>query len=523
MKHPNQTTPSRAAIACSSVSVSFGQVRAAVDVSLELARGGIHALVGENGAGKSTLSHVLAGLRRPDAGQVWIEGNSLQTGHVASARSLGVAMVQQHDALPRQLTVAEALELFEPSGRGTYRRGRLTSHWQQRLASFGVVVDAGRRLAELPVETVQAVDIARALASSPKVLILDEPTSLLAPKARDLLFDRLRAIAAEGVTVVVVLHKLSEVYAVADTVTAMRSGAIVAGPSALSDVTPRDLVQAMTGRDEGVESPWDISRQEAAAQTQPTDRSTGVPVLRLERVSVASSDSEPGLEDVSLRVFGGEVLGIAAVSGNGERLAVETVVGLATPENGELFLCGESASQLSVGQRRQLGLGVLPFDRNREALSRSAPLWQNVAIGELIAQPRSSVMPISVKTLRLRAAEALNRWNVRFAHVGQAASTLSGGNAQRLVLARELHRELRLLVAANPTTGLDLVSTEAVRSAIAELRANGVGVLLVTQDLDELLALSDRVLVLHRGRVAGEFEKPFSVEAIGSSMLGAAV
>jgi len=505
------------AIECQDVDLSYGAVRAVKDVSLSLPAGKIHAVVGQNGAGKSSLAHVLAGLKSPDAGAVSVGELPLRLGDVRDARRLGVEIVQQHFSLPKSLSVAETLELFGPTGRGIYRRRSLHRHWQGELAEFGIEIDPTARIGDLPVETVQLFEITRALLADAKVLILDEPTALLSPDAIDRLFARLRVIAGRGVTVVVVLHKLREVYDVAETVSVMRNGGLVLGPQPLAQITQAELIHAMTG---------EAAAYQAAAAAQsplpldaPVRIATAEPLLKLSAVTTRASAAEPGLDGISLTVAPGEIVGVAGVAGNGQRQLVEVVAGLTEQIDGVVWFDGRDLAGVSAGDRRRQGLALVPFDRTAEALSKETSLWENVAIKDLVTRSsrRPRLLPIS--GMRKKTDELLTDWSVSYFDVRQAAGTLSGGNAQRVVLARELRDGVRLVVIANPTTGLDLASTGFVHATLERLRSDGVAILLVSPDLDELMKLSDRIAVMLNGRIAADMAPPYAIAEIGAAML----
>ena len=540
------------AVRCRVLGVSFGTVRALHDVSLDLAPGRIHALVGQNGAGKTTLAKVLGGLQAPDTGEVHIEGRPIPPGDVRAAKAAGLAMVHQHFSLPPSFTVAEALELaaVRPGGHPVYRRADLHRRWQDDVAEIGGAASLSTRIRDLPVEARQSLEIVRALAAEARVLLLDEPTALLTPTATDALFERLRRLRDGGVTILVVLHKLREVAAVADTVSVLRDGALVLGPAEMSEVSQGQLSDAIVGpgaTDGGV-----VGVEAASAGYQHT-------LLELAGVSSAESAFEPGLTDVDLRVEAGEIVGIAGVEGNGQRSLVSVIAGLNAVTEGTVRIGGDEVTRAAPARRRLRGLRLVPFDRNTEGISRSAPLWLNqsalrlldrehVPTGVYIRVPRrrithTDVLPrrrptrsalrlqgwcrrcyplISLRQFKRQATEAMDLWRVRYETVTQPAESLSGGNVQRLILSRELADGVEALVAAQPTRGLDFAATEFVRRSLRGLREAGAGVLLVSSDLDELFELSDRVTVMYGGRIGARFEPPYDRRAVGDAMTGAA-
>ena len=321
------------AVRCRGLGVSFGAVRALRDVSLDLAPGRIHALVGQNGAGKTTLAKVLGGLQAPDTGEVHIGGQAIGSGDVRGARAAGLAMVHQHFSLPPSFTVAEALELSgaRPGGHSVFRRSDLHRRWQADVAEIGGEASLSTRIRDLPVEARQSLEIVRALATEARVLLLDEPTALLTPTATEVLFERLRRLRDDGVTILVVLHKLREVAAVADTVSVLRDGALVLGPNEMSEVSQGDLSDAIVGP--ASQGDRAIGVETAATGEQQT-------LLELAGVSSRESAFEPGLTGVDVRVEAGEIVGIAGVEGNGQRSLVSVIAGLNAVTSGTVRIGG---------------------------------------------------------------------------------------------------------------------------------------------------------------------------------------
>ena len=548
MTAPSEPAPAGTpAVRCRSLGVSFGAVRALHDVSLELAPGRIHALVGQNGAGKTTLAKVLGGLQVPDTGDVWIGASALPPGDVRAAKAAGLAMVHQHFSLPPSFTVAEALELTgaRPGGRALYRRGALHQRWQDDVAEIGGEASLATRIRDLPVEARQSLEIVRALATEARVLLLDEPTALLTPAAIEALFERLRRLRDGGVTVLVVLHKLREVAAVADTVSVLRDGELVLGPADMSGVSQGRLSDAIVGpgaRDDdavgvsgagGGVGGTGIGADGAgdASGTGGGDGAGGAPgtggdgrrtLLELAGVSSGESAFEPGLAGIDLRIESGEIVGIAGVEGNGQRSLVSVVAGLTPTGEGSVRIGETDVTRAAPARRRLRGLRLVPFDRNAEGISRSAPLWLNQSALRLLGRRRKRSPLISLRQYKQQATGAMDLWRVRYDTVGQPAESLSGGNVQRLILSRELAPGLEVLVAAQPTRGLDFAATDFVRRSLRGLREAGAGVLLVSSDLDELFELSDRLAVMYGGRIVARFESPYDRRAVGDAMTGAA-
>lgn len=514
-----------AALSCDEVSVSFGALRALSDVSLSFPRGGLHVVVGQNGAGKSTLARVFAGLVAPDHGRVHVAGREIPTGDVSASRRAGLEMVHQSFTLPPSMTVAEALELFDTRPRRTpyYRRRALEAQWHDDLERTGLDIDPRARIRDLPIETLQAVEITRALAADADVLLLDEPTAVLSPAAVEALFARLRGLRDRGVTVITILHKLREVAALAETVAVLRDGRVTLPPTSLADTDDRELSAHIVGEQRRYVSVGPAHGEAAVAVAVAGDASALVSddLLEVAGVATQASATEPALVDVSVRVRRSEIVGVAGVEGNGQRALVGVITGLQPATAGSMTLHGDDVTAGAASQRRAAGLRVIPFDRNTQGISQSSPLWHNVSVlGVLLGRWRRRRL-LQLGRLRRQSAAALDQWQVRYSDIDQLAGGLSGGNVQRLIIARELSAGLTLLIAAQPTRGLDLVATEFVRRTLGDLRASGAGVLLVSSDLDELFELSDRLLVMSGGRIVAEFAPPFELERVGAAMVGA--
>lgn len=506
-------TPLHPAIRVEGVSVAFGDVRALREVSLSLGHGLIHVLVGQNGAGKTTLARVVAGLITPDTGSFWIDGKLIPAGDVPAARRAGVEMVHQSFTLPPSFTVAEALEFATDRDEATevFSRRTLEARWREELDKAGLDISVRSRIRELPIEALQSLEITRALVSNAQILILDEPTALLAPAGITRLFDRLRKLRDDGITVIVVLHKLDEVAAIAERIAVLRDGVLVVPPTDASEVSQGMLADEIVGTHVATELPKSTLGAD--------DRQA--PHLVLTRVRTKGQPPEPALVDIDLTVNSHEILGIAGVEGNGQRSLVGVVTGLDGIESGAIELAGDEVTDMSLPDRRAIGLRIVPFDRNTEGVSQSSALWENVAVLEVVTRQGDRNPLISIGGLKARAKEAMDRWNVKYGDIGQTAGELSGGNIQRLILSRELAPGASLLVAAQPTRGLDIAATALVRAALRELRTESGSVLLVSSDLDELFELSDRLIVMRGGALVAQFEPPYDRRTVGDAMIGA--
>jgi ABC-type uncharacterized transport system ATPase subunit len=521
----NSLPQSPPALECRDVTVRYGDVVALSGVGVAFEEGRIHAVVGQNGAGKTTFARVASGLVRPQSGEVSVRGRAVATGHVREARLAGVELVHQSFALPPSFTVAEAMEFGAQGHSGLFSRAGLRRRWKPHLEALGIEVDPRRRIRDLPVETQQSVEIARALVTDAKVLILDEPTAVLSPAGIETLFARVRRLKANGVTVILILHKIREVLAVADTVTVLRGGRRVAGPLPCAEVGPAALAQLIIG----TEAAQALDRADAqamlgeggevAADERANATSSRAPLLRLEGVSTRPDPEGPALEDLSLAIQPGEIVGIAGVEGNGQRTLVRAIADLAEIRSGTIEIDGHAVTQVSLAERRGRGLRIIPFERNVEGLSLSSSLWENWSARGLLQA--GLLKPISPARWRRASDAALKAWDVRYATTTQRAGSLSGGNAQKVILAREMDPDARIIVAAQPTRGLDIGATAFVWASLRDARARGCGVLLISSDLDELFDISDRVIVLTSGRIAGRFQRPFSRAAVGAAMTGA--
>jgi simple sugar transport system ATP-binding protein len=479
------------AVSLRGITRRFGPVVANDDVSLDLAPGEIHALVGENGAGKTTLMRVLYGMIAPDAGAIEVEGRAARIQHPADAMRLGLGMVHQHFMLVDPLTVAENVTLgrepYYPLG--GYDRARAEREVAALAERYRLPVEPGARVASLPVGAQQRVEILKALHRGARVLILDEPTAVLTPQEVDELFGVLRALRDQGVTIVLITHKLAEVKALAHRVTVMRAGRVVGGGTADSLSTER-IAELMVGR------------PVATALTRGT-RTPGAAALEAHGLFVRDDRGLDAVRGVSFAVRAGEIVGIAGVEGNGQHELVECLAGLRPPARGEVRIGG---ARPRAGARAHLdaGLAHIPSDRLRRGLVPEMTLSENLILG---LQHERSLGPgpfLDPRRLEARARRLLSEFDVRPAEPRYRAAQLSGGNQQKLIAARELSRGVRAVLAAHPTRGVDLGAVAFLHGRLLAERDAGRAVLLVSSELSEILALSDRVLVLFAGRIAHE-------------------
>jgi simple sugar transport system ATP-binding protein len=479
-------------------------------VDFEAAAGEVHALLGENGAGKSTLSNILTGLYRPDEGEIFLAGKRTHFSSPRDALDAGIFMVHQHFRLVEPFTVAENIVLGDHRGEG--RRFRLRrSAIEQRVAElsrrYGLVVDPRAHIWQLSLGEQQRVEILKALYREARVLVLDEPTAVLTPQEAEALFVTLREMAAEGRTVIFISHKLHEVKAVSDRVTVLRGGRVV-GTVPTAEATPRSLAALMVGR-------------ELDGGGTPRAHVPGEPILELTDVCAADDRGGTGLRNVSLAVRAGEIVAIAGVAGNGQRELAETIAGIRAPTAGEIAVAGKRLRGGDPRRALAAGIAYVPEDRLGTGVAPSLSIASNLVLRSYRAADTSRGPLLRLRRIRERAHELIARYRIAAPGPHAPARLLSGGNLQKVVLAREFSGRPRLVVAASPTRGLDVGAIETVHTYLNDAAADGVGVLLVSEDLDEILALADRIAVMYEGQIVGETSRAeANVEEIGLLMAG---
>jgi ABC-type uncharacterized transport system ATPase subunit len=500
------------AVSMHGITKRFPGVLANDAVDFEAAVGEVHALLGENGAGKSTLSNILTGLYRPDEGEIRLYGEPTHFASPSDAIDAGIGMVHQHFRLVPPFTVAENIILGEhrPEARKFVVQPRQIERHVMGLGQrYGIAVDPRARVWQLSVGEQQRVEILKALYREARILILDEPTAVLTPQEAEDLFETLRTMAAEGRTVIFISHKLHEVKAVADRVTVLRGGRSIATLSA-AEAKPRELAALMVGRQ------VELSRRIAREAPPGTDRA-----LEVEALSVRGDRGEAAVKEVSLAVLEGEIVGVAGVAGNGQRELAEAITGMRPAAHGTVRAGGRN---LRAGDPRSAiaaAVAHVPEDRLGTGVAPSLSIAENAVLKSYRGRSASWGPFLRWRAIRRHAVDLIQRYRVQAPGAHARARDLSGGNLQKLVLGREFSAEPRVLIAASPTRGLDVGAIETVHAYLRQAAADGVAVLLLSEDLDEILALADRIVVMYEGELTGEFDpSTATVEEIGLAMAG---
>jgi simple sugar transport system ATP-binding protein len=460
-------------------------------IDLDIRPGEIHALLGENGAGKTTLMNILYGLARPDAGQILLDGQEVHLTGPSDAIKRGISMVHQHFMLVPVLTVAENIVLGEET---TVRGGfldRKDAH--ERIIElgrrFGFEVDPEAKVGSLSVGWQQRVEILKALYRDAKVLVLDEPTAVLTPQETEEIFEVLRRLASEGHSIVFISHKLYEVLEIADRITVIRRGKVV-GQRIPSETNEEDLAELMVGRE--------VSLIVDRGDSHPAEVA-----LKVDKLVVRDDRGQEVVHEIDLEVRAGEILGIAGVAGNGQDELVEAIVGLRKPSSGQVTLAGRDITGLKSRSVYEAGVAYVPADRHRFGLVLSFSIADNLVLTSYHRPPYSRGLLRNDAAIKQTAEERIKAFDIRTPSADAKASTLSGGNQQKVVIAREFARDLKLLVLDQPTRGLDVGSIEFIHRQTVAKRDAGAAILLVSAELDEILELSDRIAVIYRGRLVG--------------------
>ena len=477
------------ALEATGISKTFGSVKANDQVNLEIQKGRIHALLGENGAGKSTLVNILFGLYKADSGIVKVDGEPVDLGRPKDAIDRGIGMVHQHFQLVPVLTVAENIVLGnEPSNKANVIDIENAKEKVRELAEkYQLEVDTEAIVEDLPVGTQQRVEILRSLYRNADILILDEPTAVLTPQETDHLLQVLKKLASQGVAIIFITHKLREVLEVADEVTVMRNGQVV-GSTTPAETDESGLAEMMVGRSVVLR----VSKETASPDAT---------ILEVKNLCVQDDRGLMAVNDLSLEVRSGEIFGIAGVEGNGQRELVETITGLRTADMGEILIGDTSITEFSPRQISELGVAHIPEDREKHGLIGAHSVADNLILNRYYKSPFSNRGIRQQKAIADYAKEMVEKFDIRTPSIETPSSSLSGGNKQKAIAAREFSHNAQLLVASQPTRGIDVGSIEFVHQQLINQRDQGLAVLLVSAELDEILSLSDRIGVIYRGQL----------------------
>jgi simple sugar transport system ATP-binding protein len=486
----------------------FGSLVANDQIDLAVAPGQVHALLGENGAGKTTLMNVLYGLLQPDEGEILLDGQAARFHSPKDAIAAGIGMVHQHFMLVPVFTVAEnvTLGIEETNHRtGLLDRRKTRRDVLELSRRYGLEIDPDALVENLPVGIQQRVEIVKALVREATVLILDEPTAVLTPAETEDLFRIIRQLKDGGTSIVFISHKLKEVQAIADTITVLRRGAVVGvrPPSATED----ELAALMVGRN--------VQLRVSKEQAKP-----GGVVLDVSDLTVADESGRVWVNEMSFQVRAGEILGVAGVQGNGQTELCEALMGLRPTAAGQVTLDGVDLTHATPAQRLRAGLAYVPEDRQEDGLVGDFSVADNMVLDQYDRPPFASGINLNLGAIASNAAELVRVFDVRTTSAQTPVGTLSGGNQQKVILARELGREHKLLIASQPTRGLDVGSIEFVHRRIVEQRDHGVAVLIVSAELDEIYALADRIAVMYEGKITGFRPPTVPAEELGRLMAG---
>lgn len=487
----------------------FGTLVANDNISLTLAPGEILSLLGENGAGKSTLMNVLYGLLGPDEGQILIDDRAVKFAGPGEAMAAGIGMVHQHFMLIPVFTVAENVVLgHEPTG----KVGNLDLDAARKLVKeisdrFGFDIDPDAKVQDLPVGAQQRVEIIKSLARDAKILVLDEPTAVLTPQETDELMDIMRGLSKNGTSIIFITHKLREVQKVADRIIVIRQGKVVSEAS--PKATAGELASLMVGRE------VDLDTKKKAAKI-------GSETLVVKNLTVLDDRNQQMVDGISFSVNDGEILAIAGVQGNGQTELAEAILGLRKIHSGSITVAGKDLTKSNVRQVLEAGVGYIPEDRKKDGLVGEFTIAENLMLDGSFGKPFAKGVQIDFVKRDEIAAELIEEFDIRTPSADTLAKQLSGGNQQKVVVAREMSRDLRVLIASQPTRGVDVGSIEFIHEQIVAARDAGKTVVIISTELDEVLALADRIAVMYRGRIVGIVDAKTTREKLGKMMAGIA-
>ncbi len=487
----------------------FGTLVANDKISLTLAPGEILSLLGENGAGKSTLMNVLYGLLQPDEGQILLDDKEVKFAGPGEAMAAGIGMVHQHFMLIPVFTVAENVVLGnEPTG----KVGNLDLEAARKLVKeisdrFGFDIDPDAKVQDLPVGAQQRVEIIKSLARDAKILVLDEPTAVLTPQETDELMDIMRGLSKNGTSIIFITHKLREVQKVADRIIVIRQGKVVSEAS--PKATAGELASLMVGRE------VDLDTKKKAAKL-------GAETLVVKNLTVLDDRNQQMVDGISFSVNDGEILAIAGVQGNGQTELAEAILGLRKIHSGSITVAGKDLTKSNVRQVLEAGVGYIPEDRKKDGLVGEFTIAENLMLDGSFGKPFAKGVQIDFAKRDEIASKLIQEFDIRTPSAGTFAKQLSGGNQQKVVVAREMSRDLRVLIASQPTRGVDVGSIEFIHEQIVAARDAGKTVVIISTELDEVLALADRIAVMYRGRIVGIVDAKTTREKLGKMMAGIA-
>jgi simple sugar transport system ATP-binding protein len=490
------------------ITKEFPGVLANDRIDFDLAASEVHALLGENGAGKSTLMNVLYGLYTPEAGEIIVRGESVRMGSPRDAIDRGIGMVHQHFMLIPVMTVAENIVLAtEPRHAGVLLDFAEAENRVREISErYGLAVDPHARVHDITVGQQQRVEILKALYRGADILVLDEPTAVLTPQEAGELFEIIESLTRQGKSIIFISHKLNEVLAIADRITVLRRGKVVRTLPA-AGATEEALAELMVGRRVLLE----VEKGPAEVRD---------PLLSIRDLHVRDDRGIEKVRGVSFEVRGGEILGIAGVDGNGQTELIDAISGLRPAESGTVVVAGEDVTRRSVHRHFEVGIGHIPEDRQHRGLVLDFTIAENLALHDFRSPPDSRFGWLSPGSMLARAGRLIKEFDVRGGGAKTTAGSLSGGNQQKVILARELDRNPRVLIAAQPTRGLDVGAIEFVHRRLIEERDEGRAILLVSLELEEVLSMCDRILVIFEGRIVGEFPPTATEEELGVAMTG---
>jgi general nucleoside transport system ATP-binding protein len=488
---------------------TFPGVVALDDINLDIYKGQIHALLGENGAGKSTLMNILYGLYHQDSGEIFLEGEKYEHNTPRKAISNGIGMIHQHFMLIPNFTVLENIILGQTSPKPPKMEKDYFRKETMKVAEkFGITVNLDKLVEEISVGMQQKIEILKALSKGAKLLILDEPTSVLAPQESQELFKMLEDLNRSGTTIIFISHKLNEVMQISDRITVLRDGKLI-GTVNKGETTPGALSKLMVGRD-------------VSNEYHKLEPKVGNEVLKVEKLHFADPDRRERdiIKQISLNVCEGEIVGIAGVDENGQKELAELICGLRKPTSGRITLFGKDVTRATPRELIELGLSYIPADRRNQGLVLDFTVAENIILQTHYQKPFTKGMSLQTKVINKFATDLVREYDVRAPSVSVPVKNLSGGNQQKVIIGREFSKNTRFLLVMQPTWGLDIGAIEYVHNKLLEAREKGVTILLISTDLEEVRKLADRILVIYEGEIVGQAHSKTSLEEIGLMMAG---